>query len=204
VYELGWPVSLRWSIVIGFRSLRFTKSSHIKIVVTGNLLRHAAPVPNALFELLLHLSRDTSSEVRSFAVRASLEESARRANTPPPESKREKERLEQVALFSRPPILSAHETEPNVTFGNSEEVPGNLESLAMGHTMNETNSHFSGFNGYQGDVDMDTSYDTAVFPGQLGLSSNSVSGVYHGPSSASSSYIYNLGGATSDQVQVPV
>lgn len=166
-------------------------------------------MPVALFELLLQLSRDTSSEVRSFTARASLQESAKRTNTPPPGNKREKERLEQVALFSRPPISTAHETseaEPNVTFGNLEEVPGNLESLAMGRTMNEANSHFLGFNGYQGDVDMDTSYDTAVFPGQLGLSSNSVSGVYRGPSSASSSYIYLgvAGGAASEQVQVPV
>jgi hypothetical protein len=68
-------------------------------------------------ELLLRLSRDTSSEVRSFAARASLEESAKRADTPPPENKRRKERLEQVALFSRPPISSVHETsevKPNV------------------------------------------------------------------------------------------
>jgi hypothetical protein len=73
----------------------------------------------------------------------------------------------------------------------------------MGRTMDETDSHFSGFNGCQGNMHMDTSYDTgSVFPGQLGLSSNSVSGIYRGPSSASSSYTYDLGvagGSASEQ-----
>lgn len=190
---MGWPGLLRCYIVMQLSSFSITQSSH-KAVISGNLLRHATPVPNAVCELLLLLSRDASSEVRSFASRASLEESAKRADTPPPENKRSKERLEQVGLFSRPPISSVREATPS---WKMEEVTS---------TAGETDTQVLGFNGSQGNMDMDITYDSTVIPGQMGLSSNAVSGIYRRPPSASS-YTYDLGvagGTASEQVQVPV
>jgi hypothetical protein len=155
---------------------------------TGNLLRHGTPVPSALSELLRRLSGDVSSEVRSFAARASLEASV----DTPPEKKYGKERLERVALFSRPPILSESSTTNNEESGNS----------AMGREI--INSTDLRLHGFQGNMDMDI--DT-VFPGQLGVSSNSASGIYRRPPSSSSFYTYDLGvtgGTASEQVPVPV
>lgn len=65
-------------------------------------MRHGTPLPNVLFELLGRLEQDASSVVRSY-VHAALE-CAKRVDVPMSEDlKREKERLEQVAVFSRPP-----------------------------------------------------------------------------------------------------
>jgi len=183
--------TLRTLIHDGIEGVRIGVARFVALVYR-NLLRHAKPVPSALLELLLQLSRDTSSEVRSFAARASLEESAKKPDTPPPENRRGKERLEQISLFSRPPISGT--SEANVTF---EET-----LVPIGRTMNETDSHFLELNGCQGNMDMDTSYDTATTSPAL-----SSSGIYRGPSSASSSYAYDLGvvvGTASEQVQVPV
>ena len=151
MFESGSPVSLHSFIVMDSLVPSFLPFSYMRIVV-GNLLRDRTPVPQSLFELLVRLSGDASAEVRSFAVRASLEESAKRPGTPPPEDKRGRARLEQVSLFSRPPISSVHrKTEADLM----EEVPEFL--IIERDTMTESDSQLTVFDGFQGDVAMDAS-----------------------------------------------
>lgn len=153
-------------VALVYRKCPLSHSRYVTLLLTGNLLRDAASVPGALLELLERLSRDDSAEVRSFAVRATLEESAKRPGTPPPEDKRGREKLEQVGLFSRPPIHGKREAAESVPpAGNSEEVFKIIEGETM--TTETTNALSS----VQGDVDMDAAY------------------VYH-----RSSYAFELGG----------
>jgi len=83
----------------------------ILIYVSGDILRHKRLVPTILLELVHHLSQDASHEVQSYVADMSITESANRSDTPPPESKRAKERVMQAALFSRPPMVSKYSSQ---------------------------------------------------------------------------------------------
>lgn len=174
----------------------FSSSSfHMNIFVTGNMLRHSTPVPRLVFEMLHLLSQDASQEVRSYVAQMQIEESAKRVDTPPPESNLVKNKIAQAALFSRPPISYRR--------GLDEEQEG--ERLidqyhgVCGMDSNDDKSFFSTL-GSQGNISVQA-YETAGHSQLL-----TISGVYSKPSSPSS-YTYSLGnatGATSEQIRVPV
>lgn len=148
-------------------------------------------VPRLIFEMLHLLSQDASQEVRSYVAQMPIEESAKRVDTPPPESKLVKNKMAQAALFSRPPISYSdglNEAQGETPIDQYHGVCG------MDPIDDETS-----FSGSQGNISVEA-YETAGH-GQL----LTISGVYSEPSSPSS-YTYSLSatGAASEQIRVPV